>query len=299
MDTQRSLVWLVTGCSSGFGASLALTALKAGHKVIATSRNPSEERKRQFEHLGGVWLALDVTSGPEKLQDVVSQAVAAYGRIDVLVNNAGIGIIGALEDTSPEEAQKMMDTNFLGPLNLIRAVIPAMRDQKCGTVVNISSAAALDAKPSMGLYGASKSALESMSQTLAKEVEPFGIRILIIQPGAFPTKFNHTENLTLTEKPMTESYRNTGVGEIVGHFSGVPVTSTPVNDLEKGCQAILEVVTGTKRGSGMEKYLRLPLSADAALRTRQQIARLQEGHDVFEDIWQSTGNDKYQRNGSS
>jgi len=138
-----------------------------------------------------------------------------------------------------------------------------------------------------------------MSQTLAKEVEPFGIRVLIIQPGAFPTKFNHTGNLHLTEKPMTESYRNTGVGEIVGHFSGAPLNSTPVNDLEKGCQAIFEVITGIKRGSGMEKYLRFPLSADAALRTRQQIARLQEGHDVFEDIWQSTGNDNYPKNGSS
>jgi NAD(P)-dependent dehydrogenase (short-subunit alcohol dehydrogenase family) len=151
---------------------------------------------------------------------------------------------------SVQEARSLMDTNFFGPFNLIQTVIPSMRDRKSGTIVNISSAAGFDPRPAMGMYGASKSALEGMSQGLAKEVAPFGIRVLIVQPGAFTTNILNT--IPLTKKPLSVGYKDTEVGKLVGLFDGPPGKRSfaAENDVEKGCQAIFEVVTGTGRGEG-------------------------------------------------
>jgi NAD(P)-dependent dehydrogenase (short-subunit alcohol dehydrogenase family) len=146
-----------------------------------------------------------------------------------------------------------MDVNFFGPLNLIQAVLPQMRSQHSGTIVSISSGAAINPRPSMVMYGASKFALEGLSQGLAVEVESFGIRVLIVQPGAFTTNMP--------------------------------------NDVDKGCQGIFEVVTGTGRGAGKEGYLRLPLSADISQRTLDQVKRLEEGRVAFKDIWEHTAHD--------
>jgi hypothetical protein len=193
---------------------------------------------------------------------------------------------------SIDEARSLMDTNFFGPFNLIQTVIPSMRDRKSGTIVNISSAAGIDPRPAIGMYGASKWALEGMSQGLAKEVAPFGIRVLIVQPGAFDTSMLNT--VPLTEKAVSIAYKETEVGKMVGWFDGPPgkrsfAAENNVNDVEKGCQAIFEVVTGTGRGEGKQKYLRLPLSKDCAARTIEHVERLREGHDVFKEIWESTG----------
>jgi hypothetical protein len=184
-----------------------------------------------------------------------------------------------------------MDTNFFAPFNLIQAIIPSMRDRKSGTIVNISSAAGFDPRPAMGMYGASKWALEGMSQGLAKEVAPFGIRILIVQPGAFTTNILNT--VPLTEKPLSTAYKDTAVGKLVGLFDGPTGERSfaAENDVEKGCQAIFEVVTGTGRGEGKKKYLRLPLSKDSAMRTMEHVQRLKEGYNVFQGIWESTGHD--------
>lgn len=192
---------------------------------------------------------------------------------------------------SIHEARSLMDTNFFGPFSLIQTVIPSMRDRKSGTIVNISSAAGFDPRPAMGMYGASKSALEGMSQGLAKEVAPFGIRVLIVQPGAFNT--NILNIVPLTEKAVSVAYKDTEVGKMVGLFDGPSgkrsfAAENEVNDVEKGCQAIFEVVTGTGRGEGKQKYFRLPLSRDCAVRTMEHVERLRESHDVFKEIWEST-----------
>jgi len=167
--------------------------------------------------------------------------------------------------------------------------MPSMKDRKSGTIVNISSVASFDPKPAMGMYGASKEALEGMSQGLAKEVAPFGIRILIVQPGAFTTYMLNT--IPLTKKPL--SIEDTEVGKLVGLFDGPPGKRSfaAENDVEKGCQAIFEVVTGTGRGEGKVKYLRLPLNKDCAVRTIEHVERLREGYDVFKEIWESPGHD--------
>lgn len=155
-------VWFITGCSSGFGAGLARLALNAGHKVIATSRNPSRtpELVQEVESRGGNWLQLDVCS-PD-LPQVLDNALSIHGKIDVLVNNAGFSMLGAVEDTSDAEARSQMETNFFAPLNIIRHLLPRMRKQRSGTIVNISSTAGQVALPAVGLYAASKHALEGI-----------------------------------------------------------------------------------------------------------------------------------------
>lgn len=185
-----------------------------------------------------------------------------------------------------------MDTNFFGPMNLIQAALPTMRTQGSGTIVNISSAAGIDPRPAMAAYGASKFALEGMSQSLAKEVEPFGIRVLIVEPGAFTTRIMN--DTPLNSKPLSKGYEDTEVGKFMAMFDesgGKRRAFTAPNDVEKGCQGIFEVVTGTGRGEGKENYLRLPLSKDVAQRTKDHAERLVLGYEAFRDIWENTEHD--------
>ncbi|CZR51034.1 related to short chain oxidoreductase/dehydrogenase [Phialocephala subalpina] len=284
------LVWLITGSSSGFGTSLTFIALNAGHKVIATSRNPSKtpDLVKQVEDLGGIWLALDVTDTPENLQKVVAEGTKKFGRIDILANVAGIGILGALEDFSPKEAQLTMDVNFFGPMKLTQAVLPQMRARRSGTIVNFSSGAGINPSPTMGMYAATKFALEGFSQGLANDVAPFNIRVLIVQPGAFTT--NMMNAIMLTEKEMTKDYHDTPMGPFLDFFKGDQQFKA-ANNVEKGCQAVFEVVTGTGRGKGKEEHLRLLLSSDVAQRALDQNAKIKAGYDAFRDVWENTTHD--------
>jgi len=185
-----------------------------------------------------------------------------------------------------------MDTNFFGPFNLIQAALPTMRAQKSGIIVNFSSGSGIDPRPSMGMYGATKFALEGMSQCLAKEVAPFGIRVLVVQPGAFTT--NMMNAVTVTSKPLSKGYEDTEAGKFRALFevsSGGERNFAAPNDVEKGCQGIFEVVTGTGRGKGKEQHLKLPLSRDNAQRINAQLERTTLGCEAFRDIWENTGHD--------
>ncbi|KAN0122790.1 NAD(P)-binding protein [Hyaloscypha variabilis] len=286
----KPLVWLITGCSAGFGKSLALLVLKAGHHVIATSRTPSNSPSlvKKVEELGGIWLPLDLTSSKENMQKIVEEGAKKWGRIDVLVNNAGIGMLGALEDFSEEEAKLIMETNFFGPLKLIQTVLPQMRARRSGTIVNISSGAGVDPSPAMGMYGASKWALEGASQGFAKELAAFGIRVLIVQPGAFTT--NMMNAVTMIERDPRVAYEGTVVEKTVDVFR-MKGEFRALNDVEKGCQGIFEAVTGTGRGEGKESHLRLVLSADIGQRTVEQTRRNMDALEAFRGIWENTGHD--------
>ncbi|KAH6671037.1 putative short chain oxidoreductase/dehydrogenase [Halenospora varia] len=290
----KPLVWLITGCSSGFGEALTLLALNQGHKVIATSRNPSRnlDLVQKVKSLGGIWLQLDMTWPKSPMEKIVEEGIKHFGKIDVLVNNAGIALLGALEDVSEKEAHLHMQTNFFGPLTLTQCVLPHMRTAHSGTIVNISSGAGIDPRPSMSYYGATKFALEGMSQGLAKELAPFNIRVLIVQPGTFTT--NMMNAAILTEKRNKE-YKDTEVGKWMAMFDGRGAMERGFkseNDVGKGVQGIFEVVTGTGRGEGKEGHLRMLLSKDVALRAQEQVERVMKDREAFKGIWEYTGHDK-------
>ncbi len=177
-------VWLITGCSSGFGAAIAKAALNAGDRVVATARDNSNIAA----HPNCVALSLDVTR-PEEVVARLSEAAAAWGRLDVIVNNAGAGLLGALEQVSDAEIADCMAVNFHGPLNVMRAAVPILRAGGGGHIVNISAAAAIANYAGFSIYGAAKAAMEAASESLRREVAAQGIRVTLVQPGPFRTEF--------------------------------------------------------------------------------------------------------------
>jgi len=183
-------VWLITGCSTGFGRALAEAVLKKGDYLLATAREP-EQLHALIEHYpeSAKAVRLDVTLSQD-IQAAVDTAIATFGRIDVLVNNAGYGLFGALEEVSDADIRQQFETNFFGALRLMRTVLPLMRQQGSGHIVNMSSTAGLVGFGGSSIYCGTKFALEGTSEALAKEVESFGIKVTLIEPGAFRTDFN-------------------------------------------------------------------------------------------------------------
>ena len=185
--TTSTPIWLITGSSSGLGHALASAVLHRGHRVILTARNaaPMQALAGAFPETALV-CALDITK-PEQIASVVSQAESRFGSIDVLVNNAGVGYLAAVEEGEEEAIRWQFETNFFGAAALIRAVLPGMRERRRGTIVNISSVAGFVSFAGMGYYAASKFALEGLTEALWQELEPLGIKVLLIEPGGFRT----------------------------------------------------------------------------------------------------------------
>jgi NAD(P)-dependent dehydrogenase (short-subunit alcohol dehydrogenase family) len=198
MAGTSSKVILVTGASAGIGAAIAIRLAKAGHTVFGTSRKEGA----QPPATGVRMLALDVRSDAS-VAAAAAKLLKETGRIDVLVNNAGFGIAASVEDTLPDDMQRQMDTNFFGPLRVCQAVLPAMRAQGSGRIIQVSSLAARIGIPFQGAYSASKSALEGMSEALSLEVKPFGIDVVMVQPG--DTKSNFTASREWTESAKGNS----------------------------------------------------------------------------------------------
>ncbi|HTU25083.1 MAG TPA: oxidoreductase [Pirellulales bacterium] len=185
----NQLVWFITGTSQGFGHELVRAALGRGDRVVATSRQP-EKVAQKFAAAADRLLALPMDlSQPQEIAAVVDAAVARFGRIDVLVNNAGHGIIGAVEEASDAEVEKVFAINVFGLLRVTRAVLPVMRSQRSGHVVNLSSIGGLVGFAGFGIYNATKFAVEGLSEALAKEVAPLGIHVTLIEPGPYRTDF--------------------------------------------------------------------------------------------------------------
>ena len=194
-------VWLVTGCSTGIGREIALAALARGQRVAVTARKPSTVADIAAAHPErALALALDVTDRSQ-IAHAVRETVDRFGAIDVLVNNAGYGYMAAVEEGEDAEVRALFDTNFFGVVDMIKAVLPGMRDRKRGHVINISSMTGLVANPPNVYYSASKFALEALSEGLAKEVAPFGIRVTAIEPGAIRTDWS-TRSMKESQQPI-------------------------------------------------------------------------------------------------
>lgn len=182
-----SKIVLITGCSTGIGRDLAQRLTQSGYSVAATARKVETLDDLQ----AGLKLPLDVTR-PDSINAAVENVLQQFGRIDVLVNNAGYALRGAVEELPDDQVQKMFDVNVHGVMRMVRAVVPHMRRQKSGRIVNISSIAGKLATPANGTYSATKFALEALSDALRIELAPFGIDVVLIEPGSIKTRFAHT-----------------------------------------------------------------------------------------------------------
>jgi NAD(P)-dependent dehydrogenase (short-subunit alcohol dehydrogenase family) len=187
--SQSGKVWFITGASTGFGRLLAEEVLKTGGKVVATARKLDRvaDLEKQYPQTAKA-LALDVTKETQ-INSAAEQAIAKFGRVDVLVNNAGYGVAGAIEEVSEAEFMPMFETNVFGLLRVTRAFLPYLRKQRSGHILNLSSIGGVVASPGMGFYNATKFAVEGISESLAAELAPFGIHVTIIEPGPFRTDF--------------------------------------------------------------------------------------------------------------
>jgi len=182
-------IWLVTGISSGLGKAMAEAIINSGDFVIGTFRDDDKIVEFNKRNIGkGKGVKLDITQISE-IDSVVAQIISEFGRIDVLVNNAGVGFAGAIEEATIDEVRKVFEPNFFGTLKLTQAVLPYMRKNRDGDIIQISSHAGVKAFAGFGIYNASKFALEGFSEALAQEVEPLGIKVTIVEPGPFRTNF--------------------------------------------------------------------------------------------------------------
>jgi len=267
-----SKTWFITGASSGFGRALAEEVIARGERVLAAARNVAA--LNELVALAPdrvVAVVLDVTKPA-----AIEAAIAAAGPIDVLVNNAGYSMVGALEETSEAALRDLMETMFFGPVALTRAVLPSMRARKSGTIVQISSVGGLMTAPGFGPYCAAKHGLEAISEALAKEVEPFGIRVLVVEPGAFRTSLFGAGFKSL---PALDVYAPTVgptrayVADSHGAQAGDPV---------KAARAIADAVAAGA------PTLRLPLGADAVAGIRAKLAAVAADVDATEAIANST-----------
>jgi NAD(P)-dependent dehydrogenase (short-subunit alcohol dehydrogenase family) len=204
---ENSRTWLITGCSSGIGRALCETALGRGDRVVVTARNV-----RMLDQLVASFpdrtlaLPLDVTD-PAQVVAAVENAIDWTGGVDVLVNNAGFGTVGALEETDEAAVRKSFDANVYGPYRMIRAILPHMRSRKRGHILNVSSMTGFAGVPGFCFYSATKFALEGMSEALAQEVAPFGIKVTIVEPGPFRTDFR--KDGSMQSMPALSAYADT------------------------------------------------------------------------------------------
>ena len=278
-DARPSLgrVWFITGCSSGFGRAMAEAVLSRGDTVVGTARR-AERLDELVQDAGegkAYALSLDVTE-TEGIRQAVKEVLERYGRIDVLVNNAGHGQVGAVEETTEEELHEIFDVHLFGPAALTRAVLPAMREQRSGAIVQMSSFGGQVSYPGFSAYCATKFALEGFSEALAAEVAPMGIRVLIVEPGAFRTGFSGGALVQSREMPEYEETVRPTREMITG------IDGTQPGDPAKAASAILTALDSE------ETPLRLPLGADAVEGVRGKLEAVRSEIDTWEEVARAT-----------
>jgi NAD(P)-dependent dehydrogenase (short-subunit alcohol dehydrogenase family) len=232
---EQSRVWLITGCSTGFGRELVLAALAAGDRVMATARRPETLADLAKPGEGRVsTTALDVTDSAS-IVSAVEATIAVFGRIDVLVNNAGSLVMGAIDEVSMDELREQFDVVFFGAVEVTKAVLPVLYAQGSGTIVQMSSLGGLKTYPGYGAYNSAKHALEGLSEALGTELAPLGIHVLVVEPGAFRTPFNRNKRTTAELDIFRETAGATRV------FTEELLDSEP-NDPVKGVAAIMKAL---------------------------------------------------------
>lgn len=271
-------IWFVTGGSSGFGEALTTEILQRGDKVAATFRKAEQASLFTQQADGnGLGIVLDLINA-EQITSAVHQAVQHFGRIDVLVNNAGYGTVGALEEFTMDEIRQQMETNYFGPVALTKEVLPLMRTQGSGYILQISSVSGFRAMGGFGNYNASKFALEGFSEALAQEVAPFGIRVVIVEPGPFRTQFAGSSIKRAQHR--LEPYSQTPVAQMYQYIDRV--NGKQEGDPVKAARAIVDYVHNGNTA------LRLPLGRAAVQGIKAKLAAVQADLTINEPIALST-----------
>jgi NAD(P)-dependent dehydrogenase (short-subunit alcohol dehydrogenase family) len=277
--TVTSKIWFITGVSRGFGKALAKAVLAEGDIVVGTTR----DGKAAIRGLPGKLhlLPLEITD-PKAVVAIVAQAQALHGRLDIIVNNAGYGLLGSVEEATEEEITHLFDVNFHGPRRIIQAVLPQLRRQKSGHIVNITSIAGLAPNPGSGYYSATKFAVEGMSQSLAQELSPLGIKVTLVEPGAFRTDFLSDHSIRASQA-IIDDYAPT-VGTLVTRLTNV--AGKQIGDPVRGAAAIIQAV------SSQDPPLHLVLGSDALERSRAQQARFSANLERWAPVSLSTDFDE-------
>jgi NAD(P)-dependent dehydrogenase (short-subunit alcohol dehydrogenase family) len=272
--------WLVTGAGRGMGTDIARAALDAGHAVVATGRNLDRVAEALGPHEELLTVVLDITD-PASIQAAVDAAVERFGRIDVLVNNAGNFYAGFFEEVTAEDFRAQIETNLLGPLNVARAVLPVMRAQRSGLVVTLSSTAGITGGEFTSAYAASKFALEGWNESLTPEVAPFGIRTMLVEPGFFRTELL-TEDSTRYPEPMIEDYAER-TRQTVTAWKGM--NGKQGGDPAKLARALIQLTDSA------EPPLRWAAGADAVAAFEQKADLLLAQADARRDLSSSLAHD--------
>lgn len=275
MSQTPSKNWLITGVSSGLGRTLAEAALAQGDKVVGTVRNAAN--KAEFEAVApgrSLAVILDVTDIASVDAGIAQAASLFDSRIDVLVNNAGWGLLGAVEETSETEAKAVFDTNFFGQLNVLRAALPIMRAAGSGHVVAASAVGGFTGFAGLGVYSAAKAAVDIMNEALAQEVAPFGIKVTILTLGIFRTNFA-SSSLKHTGQTIA-AYEDNPVGKFRGFMD--QVAGKQPNDPQRGAAAILKLVASDN------PPLHLALGEDAVAIMERKMASMKSDVDAWRDV---------------
>lgn len=261
-------VWFITGASRGFGRIWAEAALQRGDQVAATARKLADvtDLKERFGD-AVLSLALDVTNA-QQVQQVVQQAHAHFGRIDILVNNAGRSLFAATEEASDEQIRDLFDANYLGMVRVLRAALPLLRKQGSGHILGVSSGLGIAAMPLIGFYCATKWAVEALHEALAQEVKAFGIRVTLVEPGAYATDFGKSAQIVDAAPPYAE-FRKQFLGRLANMERGDP---------EATAEAILKLVDAD------DPPLRLGLGTSILPRARAAYAERLATWEAWEDV---------------
>jgi NAD(P)-dependent dehydrogenase (short-subunit alcohol dehydrogenase family) len=270
-------VWLITGCSSGLGAALGKEVLSSGYRAVVTARQPRAISEFENQYPGRALAhRLDITKLDE-VNATVKAALEKFSRIDVLVNNAGYGLVGALEEVEDQEIRDIFETNVYGTLNMIRAILPIMRNQKSGHIINLSSNAGFVGRAGAGVYCGAKFAVEGLSEVLAAEVGPLGIKVTIVEPGPYRTDFlgrsiAWTKNVIPDYDATSGDYRRY-VKTAHGHQIGDP---------KLAARAMVTLVEASA------PPLRLVLGKTALGLIREKLASVSRELDAWEKVTLST-----------